>query len=190
MNLKDWIDSIDVMIQSIKTHQIVLWILWGLLWGVFILTQCLGSRVFAWGILPRTWVGLRGILFAPLLHQDFNHLFYNTIPLIVLSHFLLVNGVYYFIVVMSILVLGTGFFIWLLGRKTLYIGASAVVTAEWGLLIGHMYQRPTVVTVTLGLFSLYFFWGVFLGIFPKASSVAWEGHLLGLFIGILTSCVL
>ena len=39
------------------------------------------------GIEPRTWSGLDGILWAPLLHGGFGHLVANTIPFLVLGAF-------------------------------------------------------------------------------------------------------
>ena len=37
------------------------------------------------GIQPRKALGLPGIVFAPFLHANFNHIFFNTIPLIILN---------------------------------------------------------------------------------------------------------
>ena len=37
------------------------------------------------GVGPRSVDGLRGILFAPVLHDDWAHLFANTVPLLVLG---------------------------------------------------------------------------------------------------------
>ena len=37
-----------------------------------------------YGILPRSWSGLRGILLSPFLHGDIKHLYNNSIPLLFL----------------------------------------------------------------------------------------------------------
>ena len=42
-------------------------------------------RFTSFGILPRKMDGLSGILFSPLIHGDFTHLFNNSIPLLMLG---------------------------------------------------------------------------------------------------------
>ncbi len=36
------------------------------------------------GILPRTFSGLQGVVFSPFIHADINHLYNNSIPLLIL----------------------------------------------------------------------------------------------------------
>src|SRR5690625_2589092 len=58
-----------------------------MIWGTFIL-QAFGLGEFnCYGIVPRNWIGLRGILFSPLFHSGWKHILNNTFPLIVLSFF-------------------------------------------------------------------------------------------------------
>ena len=38
-----------------------------------------------WGIYPRESIGLRGVIFAPLLHGDWEHLASNSVPFLVLA---------------------------------------------------------------------------------------------------------
>lgn len=158
-------------------------------WIVFFITR-LDKRFLIFGIIPRTIIGLPGIIFAPLLHADFNHLFFNSIPLLVLSNFLLINGVNYFIVVTVIITVLSGIGIWCFGKSGLHIGASALITGYWGLLVSNIYQTGTLTTIILGLLSLYYFAGIFLGIFPSEKGVSWEGHLFGLLAGIATPFIL
>src|SRR5664279_4599462 len=44
-----------------------------------------GLELESFGIRPRQWIGLPGIMVAPLLHADFSHLIANTLPLLVLG---------------------------------------------------------------------------------------------------------
>ncbi|PJD94996.1 MAG: rhomboid family intramembrane serine protease [Legionella sp.] len=142
------------------------------------------------GIIPRRLRGLPGIIFAPLLHANFNHLFFNSIPLLVLSAFILINGLYYYGLVTLYITLLSGSAIWLFAKNGLYIGASALITGYWGFLITNLYQDINPISIILGILSLYYFGGIFLGLFPQQKGISWQGHLLGLFAGILTSFII
>ncbi|MDF1827965.1 MAG: rhomboid family intramembrane serine protease [Legionellaceae bacterium] len=161
-----------------------------ILWGVYFINQALGQRLLFLGIIPRKIYGLFGILFAPFLHANFNHLFFNTIPLLVLSAFILVNGMPYFILATLLITLISGVLIWLFAKPGLHVGASAVVTGYWGLLVTGIYQEGSATTILLGVVSLYYFAGIFFGIFPTKRGVSWEGHLFGLLAGIATAFIL
>lgn len=156
-------------------------------WSVFLMSLLTGNRLLALGIIPRHLVGLPGILFAPLLHANFNHLFFNSIPLLVLSNFILINGLDYFIYVTVIITVLSGSLIWLFAKPGIHIGASALITGYWGLLITNVYQQGTLTAIILGILSLYYFGGIFLGIFPSKKGVSWEGHLFGLLAGLATN---
>ena len=161
-----------------------------ILWGIFFINQALDQRLLFLGIIPRKIYGLFGILFAPLLHANFNHLFFNTIPLLVLSAFLLVHGLPYFMLATLLITIISGLLIWLFAKPGLHVGASAVVTGYWGLLVTGIYQEGSATAILLGVVSLYYFAGIFLGIFPSKRGVSWEGHLFGLLAGITTAFIL
>ncbi len=62
------------------------------LWAIQILNKILGYRLNLLGIYPRSIHGLIGIIAAPFLHGSFQHLFFNTLPLLILGALVLVNG--------------------------------------------------------------------------------------------------
>ncbi|MFC3907743.1 rhomboid family intramembrane serine protease [Legionella dresdenensis] len=159
------------------------------LWGAFFLEALSGYRLLYLGIRPRHLSGLPGIVFAPLLHANFNHLFFNTIPLIVLSNFLLIDGLNYFLAVTAVITLISGVLIWCFAKPGVHVGASAVITGYWGLLVTDVYNQGTLTALILGAICIYYFAGIFLGIFPRAKGVSWEGHLFGLAAGIAASFI-
>ena len=59
----------------------------GLLWLVWLVDLIWpGSlSILGYGIVPRTTFGLRGIVVAPLIHANLQHLIANTIPLLILA---------------------------------------------------------------------------------------------------------
>jgi membrane associated rhomboid family serine protease len=182
--------NLQFFIQQTQLNADILISIVAILWGVFFISLALNHRLLWLGIIPRHLQGLPGIFFSPFLHANFNHLFYNTIPLLVLSDFLLIHGLtYYLIITLSITVI-SGFLIWLFAKPGIHIGASGVITGYWAVLVSDIYQQGSFMAIALGLTSLYAFAGIFFGIFPKDRGVSWEGHLFGLLAGVLMSFVL
>ena len=178
--------SLSLIISQTQRHAPVLGIEVAILWGAYVLTS-LDNRLLYLGIIPRKVYGMLGIVFAPLLHGSFNHLFFNTIPLVILSDFILIQGLPYFLTVTIIITVLSGFLIWCFAKPGLHVGASALITGFWGLLVSDIYQQGTLVSVILGFISLYYFAGIFYGLFPGKKGVSWEGHVFGLVAGFVTS---
>ncbi|HVY53045.1 MAG TPA: rhomboid family intramembrane serine protease, partial [Gammaproteobacteria bacterium] len=61
----------------------------GLLYFIHFINFILGYRLNIFGIFPRRIFGLIGIPLSPFLHGHFSHLFFNSIPLFVLSSLIL-----------------------------------------------------------------------------------------------------
>lgn len=182
--------SIDLILSQTKNNLPILEIILLIPWLIFFCSHFIDQRLLLLGIIPRELRGLPGILFAPLLHGNFNHLFFNSIPLLVLSNFVLVNGLSYYLVVTFMITLLSGMAIWCFAKPGLHIGASALITGYWGLLVVNIYQTASFTTIILGIISIYYFAGIFFGIFPNKKGVSWEGHLFGLLAGLATSYLL
>jgi membrane associated rhomboid family serine protease len=188
--INELISSLNLIITQTKNNTHTLGIILLIIWSLFFITYFINNRILLLGIIPRKITGIPGILFAPVLHANFNHIFFNSIPLLVLSNFILINGLEYYIIVTLMITVLSGLAIWCFAKPGLHIGASALVTGYWGFLISNIYQNTTVTTLILGLLSLYYFAGIFLGIFPREKGVSWEGHLFGLLAGLFTSYLL
>lgn len=182
---------IDELLNSVtlivhQTQYNLQWIGYILLipWVIFFITRIF-PQLLLLGIIPRRIVGLPGILFAPLLHANFNHLFFNSIPLVVLSNFILINGLHYFIIVTIYITVIGGSLLWLFGKSGLHIGASGLITGYWALLISTVYRTGTFTSYILAALIAYYFAGIFFGIFPREKGGSWQGHLFGLIAGII-----
>jgi membrane associated rhomboid family serine protease len=185
--IDELINSFNLIIYQTHSNAKFLGIILLIPWSLFFITHFINKHLLLLGIIPRHIRGLPGIICAPLLHANFNHLFFNSIPLLVLSNFLLINGFYYYLLVTLMITVLSGLAIWCFAKPGLHIGASALITGYWGFLICNIYQQGTLITVILGLLSLYYFIGIFFGIFPREKGVSWQGHLYGLLAGIATS---
>lgn len=187
MNLNTYSEQIAAFTALIQANLPLTLALVGILWVVFFLNKLLHNRLNRLGIYPRHLSGLIGIPCYTFLHGDFGHLFFNSIPLLVLVNFLLIEGLPLFIVVSIIIILIAGLGIWLIGRPAIHIGASSLITGYWGYLVINAYKHPSVISILLGIICLYYFIGIFLSIFPSKEKVSWEGHLCGLLAGFAAS---
>ena len=181
------LSSLNLIIAQTQANYPVLIAITALLLSVFVLNALTQNKLLWLGIIPRRLYGLFGIFFAPLLHANFNHLFFNLIPLLVLSNFILIEGMPLFLWVTLVITLMSGFLIWCFGTQGIHLGSSALITGYWGFLVCNILKQGTLTAILLGIISLYYFAGIFLGIFPGKKGVSWEGHLFGLIAGIATS---
>jgi membrane associated rhomboid family serine protease len=140
------------------------------------------------GIYPLSIAGLPGILFSPLIHADFNHLFNNSVPL-----FFLAVALFYFysVVATKIFILNyliTGLLVWFAGREAWHIGASGLVYGLASFLFFSGIIRKYFRLIALSLLIVFLYgemvWGIFPGIYKN---VSWESHMLGFFSGIILS---
>jgi membrane associated rhomboid family serine protease len=154
------------------------------LWLILLLdVVAFGGALRAWGIVPRTGGGVRGIVFAPLLHASAGHLVGNTIGFALLGGLVLLREEWHFwtVTVVGALVAGLG--TWLFGRLAMHIGASGVIFAYFGylLLAGWLERKLGAIVLSLFVFAT---WGTLLvGVLPGTPGISWEGHLFGLIGG-------
>lgn len=182
-------ESFELIIAQTQNNSNILGLILLIPWSMFFITHFISNKFLLLGIIPRHFFGLLGIFFAPILHANFNHLFFNSIPLLVLSNFVLINGLEYYLTVTLLITILSGLCIWCFAKPGLYVGASALITGYWGFLVYNIYQSNTLTTVILGFISLYYYIGIFLGIFPQEKGVSWQGHLFGLLAGLASSYI-
>jgi membrane associated rhomboid family serine protease len=137
------------------------------------------------GIYPLSLKGLPGILFSPFIHEDFRHLFNNSLPLLMLS-----VALFYFYSeiafrIFSITYILTGMLVWLGGREAWHIGASGLVYGLASVLffsgIIRKYYRLTALSLLIVFIYGEMVWGLFPGIYKN---ISWESHMLGFVSGI------
>lgn len=160
-----------------------------IVWGEHVLEFLLNFDLSNWGIYPREKFGLRGILFAPILHGSWAHLTSNSIPFLVLATLL-----FYFyrstaLVVFTTLYFVTGFLVWLFARGDVFhIGLSYVVYGLAFYLFWSGVFRRTVRRRIISLFILIFYGGILSGLLPTREimqmNVSWESHLIGAIVGL------
>lgn len=161
----------------------------GLLWGIEVVNLLSGHQLLQLGILPRTVVGLRGLVFAPFLHGGLAHLLANTLPLLVLGALVLARGRSTFIRVTAFVALVGGLLTWILGRPTLHVGSSGLIFGYFGYLIGSAWYERRPLPILLAVLATTLYGGILWGLLPVIPGVSWEGHLFGLIAGVLAARV-
>lgn len=142
-----------------------------------------------YGVLPRQISGLKGILFIPFLHADWEHLFSNVIPLLVTGSML-----FYFyremaVKVILLIYILSGFWLWLGGRENYHIGASNIVYGITAFLFLSGFIRKHTGLIAVSLLMVFLYGSLVWGLFPVVPKISWEGHLFGALSGILCAIV-
>ncbi len=139
------------------------------------------------GIDPRDAEGLSGIVFAPFLHADWEHLAANTLPAMVLGFLVLMAR--RFIITTAIVWVVSGFGVWLLAPPyTVTVGASGIIFG-WltYILVRGLFNRDFW-QVLLGVVVFMIYGGVLWGVVPTDDGrISWQGHLFGAIGGVLAA---
>ena len=137
----------------------------------------------SWGVYPRTFEGLKGIVFTPFIHKDLSHLTNNSISLVALLWFL-----FYFYpkAAWKVLLYGailSGLGTWLIGRPAFHIGASGIVYMLVSFLFFKGVFSGYYRLIALSLIVVFLYGGLLWYVFPIDPKISWEGHLSGFFVG-------
>ena len=172
-------------LKSLKFSAIILIIIW----SVKIFEIVFDYDFTEYGVLPRKFNGLIGILFSPLIHSDVNHLLSNSLPVIILC--LLIFNFYSQIAkkIFIYLYFISGLWLWCIGRESFHIGASGLIYAMASFLFFSGILRKNSQLSAVALLVIFIYGGLFWGLFPIYKNVSWEGHLTGFIAGILVSFI-
>lgn len=147
-----------------------------------------GSLDVAAGIIPRRLDGLDGVLFSPFLHAGWDHLYGNSVPLILVGTFALAGGTRRFLWSTLVIVLVSGFGVWLIGDpSSVVVGASGVVFGYLGLLFARGFVERSWWNLGVAAFIGLLYWYQIYNILPTDQPVSWQGHLLGLLGGVVAA---
>ena len=156
---------------------LVLWVVFW--WGIRFQID-----IESFGIYPRTLKGIRGILFSPFIHGNIEHLYNNSIPLLIL-----IAALRFFYREQTFQVLGfglllTGLITWVIGRESYHIGASGLVYVLVSFIFFKGIRSKYYRLVALSLMVVMVYGSLVWYIFPNVQEgISWEGHLAGLITG-------
>ncbi|MEP7124619.1 MAG: rhomboid family intramembrane serine protease [Byssovorax sp.] len=182
-------EAASALMVEAKSHAKILGGFVGLLW----LIQIVNSLIFNGaltdlGIQPRSFEGLRGILFAPFIHGSFTHLIANTLPLAVLGWFVMLRQKRDLLTVSLFAALVGGLGVWLIApAQTSTIGASGLVFGYLGYLLFRGIFERRFWPILGSVVTFFAFGGLLYGVAPGTAGVSWQCHLFGLLGGIIAA---
>ena len=155
-----------------------------LLWAIQVVNWITGYGLNpAFGMIPRYFGGLDGIIAMPLLHGSFAHLMANTPPLLVMGG-LMVATTTRALLPMNAVVIGLGgALVWLFGSSAIHIGASGLIFGWFGFLVVRGLVDRSLITLGAALVVGVLYGSILWGILPGQPGVSWEAHVFGVVAG-------
>ncbi|MDO8501333.1 MAG: rhomboid family intramembrane serine protease [Gemmatimonadaceae bacterium] len=158
------------------------------MWVIFIASWLSGGALLSLGVIPRTAIGLRGILFAPFLHGSLNHLVANSIPFVILGWLVMLRDSRHFTVVSLVAMIGSGMMAWLIGAPgSVHIGASGVIFGYFGFLMLSGWYARSVGSILLSVLVTVMWGGLLFGVMPGQVGISWQAHLGGFIGGVVAA---
>lgn len=157
----------------------------GVLWTVFIIDEVFALRLGQFGLRPGSVPGLIGILTAPLLHANFQHILSNTLPMFIAltaTLYLYPNSA---LRVIPAIWLGSGLLAWFFARPSLHIGASGVIYGLLAFVFVSGILRRDMRSISVSLLVGFLYGSMVWGVLPSRPNMSWEMHLTGAVVGVL-----
>lgn len=150
-----------------------------LIWGLKLFEFVLGIELYNLGVYPRSQSGLLGIVTAPLIHGSWEHVFGNTLPLVLLGSLLIYGYPRSRFWALAGIWLLSGAGVWLFGRSSYHFGASGLTHGIFFyLFVGGILRRDRR-SAALLMIAFYMYGGMLLTILPNDPGVSFESHLFG-----------
>ena len=161
-----------------------------LIWVIQLWNWGLNLGLARFGVRPREWAGLPGILLAPLLHGGFSHLIANSLPLLVLGTVMLHLYPNSALKVIPAAYLGPGIAVWLFARASVHVGASGLVYGLVSYIFVAGLIRRDKRAIAASLLVCFLYGTLVWGILPIKPGVSWETHLAAGLIGLVLAIAL
>jgi membrane associated rhomboid family serine protease len=160
-----------------------------LLGVTFIYDVFFDLKLYRFGLRPRNPEGLIGIVAAPFIHGDFNHLGSNIIPLFILGACMtfFYRGIAFRVILW--IWLFTGIAVWLFARPSTHIGASGIVYGMASFLALSGMLRNDTRLISVSFLTIFLYGGMVWGVLPLFKHISWESHLAGALIGLICAVV-
>lgn len=138
----------------------------------------------AWlGVYPGALPSVFGVITAPLIHGSLEHLFNNTLPLLILGTVLLYGYPQSRWRVIGLVWLLSGLGVWFFAREATHIGASGLTHGVFFyLLINSMFRRDKS-SIAIMMIAFFLYGGMTMTIFPREPGISFEYHFFGALAG-------
>lgn len=156
-----------------------------LLWLIFTVDQVFDLHLVRFGLRPGNVPGLIGILTAPLLHGNLQHILSNSLPFFIALLAMLFLYPRASLVTLPGIWLGSGALAWFIGRPSLHFGASGLVYGMLAYVFLAGVIRRDVRSVSVSMMVAFLYGTMIWGVLPIRQGMSWEMHLSGAIMGVL-----
>jgi len=160
-----------------------------LLWVILFIDSLLGLGLAHFGLRPRHLDGLIGVLTAPLLHGGAEHLFSNSLPLVVSLTTILYLYPRAAMRAIPMIWIGSGLLGWIIGRPSLHFGASGFVYGLLAFVFISGILRLDMRSVAVSIMVWFLYGSMIWGVLPIRPNMSWELHLTGAIMGVALAIV-
>jgi len=154
-----------------------------LIWLIDIVNWALDLELQRFGVRPRQFAGLPGILLAPLLHGGPVHLIANSLPLLVLGTGMLYLYPNSAVKVLPAVYLGPGIAVWLFAGGGVHVGSSGLVYGLVTYIFVAGLIRLDRRAIAASLLVSFLYGSMVWGVLPIQPGVSWQTHLAAALIG-------
>ncbi|HLA91051.1 MAG TPA: rhomboid family intramembrane serine protease [Gemmatimonadaceae bacterium] len=160
----------------------------GVMWATLGANALASGALLSYGVVPRTRDGLWGILSAPFIHANVQHLAANSVPFLILGALVLLRGARRFLLVTILATLGSGIAAWAFGAPgSVHVGASGVIFGYLGFLMLAGWFARSWGSIALSVLVTVAWGGLVFGVMPGTPGVSWQSHLGGFLGGVLAA---
>lgn len=150
-----------------------------------LVNSVLAGELFRFGIVPRDYTRLYGILLAPFLHLDWRHLTQNLVALLPLLFLLGQFGSRILYSSLLLMTLIGGGLVWLFGSSGVHAGASGLIFAIWGFLLASAWVQQRWRNLVLAMLVMVLYGGLAFSLLYVEQGVSWSSHFFGLVAGVI-----
>jgi len=161
-----------------------------LIWLIDILNWALDLELERFGVRPRQFAGLPGILLAPLLHGGPVHLIANSLPLLVLGTGMLYLYPNSALKVLPAVYLGPGIAVWVFAERGVHVGSSGLVYGLVSYIFVAGLIRLDRRAIAASLLVCFLYGSLVWGVLPIRPGVSWQTHLAAALIGLALAIAL
>lgn len=175
-NTRHWLDSVKPSFYFTL-----------LLWIIASAEELFALDLRLFTIQPGEYIGLLGVIFAPLLHGSWDHLIANSLPLLLLGSLLFYGYPISKWKTLLVVWLVSGIGVWLYGRPSFHLGASGLTTGLFYFLFVASIIRRDKVSIALMCIAVFMHGSVLLGVLPWDPKISFEAHFFGAIGGTLSA---
>jgi len=160
-----------------------------IIWIIYWIEINFSMNFNKFGVYPRTFKGLRGVLLTHFIHSDTSHLFNNSVPILVLMTALFS---FYKDLALKVLIIGgllSGLLTWIIARDAYHIGASGIVYLLFSFVFFSGIIRRHYRLIAVSLVVIFLYGSMVWYVLPIKEGMSWEGHLSGFIMGIVLALI-